>query len=483
MKLETYKILKATSLFGSVQGLNILINIVRTKLVALLLGPTGVGLNSIYNETRELIHSTTNLGLDISGIKNISQTFERLTATTDDAERNALQQQLANDVCLLRSWVAILALFGTVVTIMLARPLSYLTFQNPDHTWGYVILSPVVGLSTLACCEMSVLKGIRKLKALATISVLTALVGMCVSVPIYFFMGISGVLPALIAIFTASLIIVTAFSWHQFAPKYDFSPIYLKLGTPLLKVGTAFMLTNLIDNLIQLLVQSYLNGRGSLETVGLFSTNATITTTYAGIFFAAMGNDYFPRLSGIFDDVKARISTVHNQSELLLALLPPAIVAMMFSLPWLVPLLFSNEFIGVTPLTQLALIALLFRTLHLPFTYAPLAAGDSKTFFILNGIQAADVLLVIPGYHYAGLTGIGIMLIATNIIDCICSLACARYKYHIPLSRKIMLLATTQLALLSASYLCVNTLGGINYWLVAAVMTIISAAISVKAIR
>ena len=122
MKLETYKILKATSLFGSVQGLNILINIVRTKLVALLLGPTGVGLNSIYNETRELIHSTTNLGLDISGIKNISQTFERLTATTDDAERNALQQQLANDVCLLRSWVAILALFGTVVTIMLARP-------------------------------------------------------------------------------------------------------------------------------------------------------------------------------------------------------------------------------------------------------------------------------------------------------------------------------------------------------------------------
>ena len=64
MRKDYSNILKATSLFGSVQGLNILINIVRTKLVAMLLGPAGVGLNSIYNETRELVHSTTNLGLE-----------------------------------------------------------------------------------------------------------------------------------------------------------------------------------------------------------------------------------------------------------------------------------------------------------------------------------------------------------------------------------------------------------------------------------
>ena len=57
--------------------INILLNLLRTKAIAILLGPSGVGLNGIYNETRELIHTTTNLGLDISGVRGISQAFER----------------------------------------------------------------------------------------------------------------------------------------------------------------------------------------------------------------------------------------------------------------------------------------------------------------------------------------------------------------------------------------------------------------------
>ena len=38
-------IFKATTLFGGVQGLNILLNLARTKLVAIFLGRVGVGLS------------------------------------------------------------------------------------------------------------------------------------------------------------------------------------------------------------------------------------------------------------------------------------------------------------------------------------------------------------------------------------------------------------------------------------------------------
>ena len=67
------KLLKVMTLFGSVQGLNIIMNLVRAKFAAELLGPAGVGLNSIYNETREFIHSTTNLGMDQSGTREIAR--------------------------------------------------------------------------------------------------------------------------------------------------------------------------------------------------------------------------------------------------------------------------------------------------------------------------------------------------------------------------------------------------------------------------
>ena len=41
-------ILKYTGIFGGVQGLNILISLVRNKAVALLLGPSGMGLASLF---------------------------------------------------------------------------------------------------------------------------------------------------------------------------------------------------------------------------------------------------------------------------------------------------------------------------------------------------------------------------------------------------------------------------------------------------
>ena len=49
-------ILKYTSIFGGMQGLNILIGIIRTKLVALILGPVGMGLVSVLE--RILVYQT-----------------------------------------------------------------------------------------------------------------------------------------------------------------------------------------------------------------------------------------------------------------------------------------------------------------------------------------------------------------------------------------------------------------------------------------
>ena len=88
-------IFKATTLFGGVQGLNILLNLARTKLVAIFLGPAGVGLSSIFNETRELIHESTNLGMDQSGVREISVAYEQWKETGN-------REPLNNSITLVR---------------------------------------------------------------------------------------------------------------------------------------------------------------------------------------------------------------------------------------------------------------------------------------------------------------------------------------------------------------------------------------------
>ena len=66
------KVLNATSLFGGVQVINIIISLVRSKVIALLIGPFGMGISSLLLSTMRLINGITNLGLERSAVKDIS---------------------------------------------------------------------------------------------------------------------------------------------------------------------------------------------------------------------------------------------------------------------------------------------------------------------------------------------------------------------------------------------------------------------------
>src|SRR5580692_2237549 len=72
-KQSSYRnIMKATSLFGGVQVFNIIISIIRSKFIAILLGPAGMGIAGLLTSTTGLITGVTNFGLGTSAVKNVS---------------------------------------------------------------------------------------------------------------------------------------------------------------------------------------------------------------------------------------------------------------------------------------------------------------------------------------------------------------------------------------------------------------------------
>ena len=66
-------VLKYTGIFGGVQGLNILVGLVRNKFVALLLGPSGMGLVSLFNTTVTFVSQSTSFGISMSAIRQLSE--------------------------------------------------------------------------------------------------------------------------------------------------------------------------------------------------------------------------------------------------------------------------------------------------------------------------------------------------------------------------------------------------------------------------
>lgn len=67
------RILKSTSIIGGASVINIVIGLVRTKILAVLLGPAGIGLVSHYAGLMQTAATLVTIGLGTVGTRQIAE--------------------------------------------------------------------------------------------------------------------------------------------------------------------------------------------------------------------------------------------------------------------------------------------------------------------------------------------------------------------------------------------------------------------------
>lgn len=467
MQQQSYKhILKYTSVFGSVQGLNVLVALVRNKLVALILGPSGMGLLSLFNSTIKLVSDSTNMGVPTSGVKTISDVYEQ-----------GDNQQLADSVCLIRSWSVLVALLGMAVCAVAAPFIDSLSFSWGSHTLHYLLLSPTVGVMAITGGEMAVLKAVRQLGALARISIYNVVAVLVVTVPLYYAFGETAIVPSL---FLAALIQAVLTIWRScrlFPVRYSFKRAFLSRGGSMVRLGLSFVVVGVMGSGMEFAIRSFLNVCGSLETVGLYNAGYMMTMTLGGVVFSAMETDYYPRLSAIPSTGTALNSCVNRQIEVSLLVIAPMLVAMMFGLPLVLPLLYSGKFVAASGMLQFTLVALFVRAIKLPIAYQPLGRGDSRSFMLMEG---AYVVIVLPLMYVCfmrwALTGTGVALLMAALLDMLLLMAYNRWRYGYRPDRRVAVGVSLQLPLIVLSFVLVSRITGVAYWLTGVLLVAVSMA-------
>ena len=113
-------------------------------------------------------------------------------------------------------------------------------------------------------------------------------------------------------------------------------------------------------------------------------------------------------------------------------------------------------------------------------SYLPLARGDSKVFILQEAIyNAIYVLLVIAGYKFYGLVGVGIAIAAAYFIEWIVVGIIAFIKYKFTMSRDLIKCFVLQLPLFLLMLFVSQTVSsGVAYWASGAVITASSAMLS-----
>lgn len=466
-------ILKYTSIFGGVQGLNILIALVRNKFVALFLGPYGMGLLSLFNSTIRFLGDSTNLGLGMSAVKNISTAYEQ-------QDRAALERSIK----VVRSWSLLTALMGILLCIVLSPLLSKWTFGWGNHTLHFALLSPVVALTALTGGELAIMKGTRELGNLARQSVYSIIAALIVSIPIYYIWRAAAIVPSLILMALAQMLITIHFSFRSHPPRFSLRRSVLRKGISMVKLGTAFLFAGIFGSGSEFLVRSYLNNAGSQEILGLYNAGYMMAFTYAGMVFSAMETDYFPRLSAVQTIGSALNDVVNKQIEVSLLLVSPLLSAFIIGLPIIIPLLYSRAFLPVLGMAQLTVLAMYLRAIKLPIAYLPLSRGDSRFYLLMEGIYAiVFVALSVIFFCWMGLVGMGLALLSVAIFDFFLLAVCMRRRYGYRLSKGVARITACQLPIGMGAYATTFIHQPVIYWLVGITLCMLSLFASLRILR
>ncbi len=463
--------MKATSIFGGVQIITILISVIRSKFIAVLLGPVGMGIVGLLTATTGIVGKLTNFGLGTSAVKNIS-----VANVTNDTNRVAIV------IAVLRRLVWITGFLGSLITLILAPWLSQLTFGNNSYTVPFIWISCTLLFTQLTTGQLVVLQGLRKLQYLAKANMIGSLFGLVVSVPIYYVCGINGIVPAIIVSSILALAISTYFSSKLKLDKVRLNKTLIKTeGKDMLHMGFLLSLSGLMTVGAAYVVRIYIGNQGGIAEVGLYNAGFAIINTYVGMVFTAMGTDYYPRLSAVADDNTKSGKEINHQAEIAVLILAPMLTVFLIFINWIVVLLYSNKFVEISGMIHWAALGIFFKAATWSIGFILLAKGASKIFFYSELASNSYLLLFnIIGYKYLGLEGIGISFLLSYIISFFQVYFIAKARYEFVIEKVFYKIFSILLIIAILCFITVKTISDPFTYIIGTILILIATIYSLR---
>jgi O-antigen/teichoic acid export membrane protein len=462
-KSSYQQILKATSIFGGVQLINIVISIVRSKFIAVLLGPVGIGISGMLTSTTGIIAGLTNFGLSTSAVRNISAAYE-----SENTKRIAIISNVLN------RWVWITGLLGMFLTLLLSPWLSYLSFGNYDYTIAFLVLSITLLINQLNSGQLVLLQGSRKISLLAKANIAGSAIGLFTTIPLYYVWGFNGIVPALVIAALVSLLISLYFRKKVVIDKIRVSKVRsFAEGKQMLKMGILISISGFMTLGFSYLVRLFISHEGSISEVGLYNSGFAIISTYVGLIFTAMGADYYPRLSAVaHDEFEANVS-INNQIEIALIILGPVIVVFILFIHWIIQILYSDQFLILSTMIVWAAFGMFFKAVSWAIGYYFLAKGANKLFFwneLISNIYISVFNVI--GYYYWGLSGLGYSFVLSYFIHLLQVFIFTKIQFNFKFEKNTILILLMQLVFASISILILFYLTGYIFYSASTVLLI-----------
>lgn len=411
-------ILKSSSLIGGSQGISLLIGMVRTKFVAILIGPVGIGLIGTYQAIQGMVGTVSGLGIQSSAVRNVAV-----------AVGNGDEETIGRTILTLRRITLFTGLLGALVMVILAMPLSTYTFGSEKYALDIAMLGVIILFSSIQGGQMALIQGMRRIGDLAQLNIIGALAGALVSVFLYSWLGLNGIIPALLALSLIQLIASWYFARQISVPKVMMSWMEsFRAAGGMVRLGLAFMINGVLLAIVAYLTRVFITQEVSLEAVGIFAAAFALSGMFINFVLGSMGADFYPRLTSVSNDKRAINLMVNEQTEIGLLLAVPGLLATLALAPWLIRIFYTAEFLVAADLLQWFILGCLGRVVSWPMGFIIVALGKGSLFVLTETVfNALHLVFIWGGLILFGIEGVAVAFCILYLLYIAGILMIARY--------------------------------------------------------
>lgn len=397
------QIFKSTTLIGGTQVIKILIGVFRTKILALLLGPSGMAVTGMYQSATALIGTVAGFGIRNAGVRQIAE-----AVGTGDENR------INRTVKTVRLTSLIFGLFGMLVTFLFSKQISHATFGNDSYGREIALISMTLLFEEISAGQMALLQGMRRLRELSYCQILGTAFGTAVSIALVYFLNERGIAPYLV---TMSAFGILSSWWYTRKVRIKAVKITIQqLKTEfrqLLKMGFAFMFGGVLATATDYTIRILITRQLGMNAVGLYTATWTLSSLYVGMILNAMGADFYPRLTALASNDTAVNQLVNEQIEMGVLIAVPGILATITLAPWVLRAFYSEAFVSAATVIQWQILGVGLRVVSSPMSFVQFGKGMAKLLILTETVFAIlNISLLVFCMKTWGLEGVGISFLS-----------------------------------------------------------------------
>jgi PST family polysaccharide transporter len=410
---------------GSASIANLLISTVTVKIIALVTGPTGVGIWSLLRQCQQ---SAVTIGTS-----NGNASFVRGINQLEGKARSQFIRTVATTY---------LCMGGAVVLVMLLLSDRLAVWIGSLNREVILLLSVPVAVGILREYLFSLINGMRAIGRMAVLQIVGPLSALLIAYPAALLVAknnYSGFILMMLAVAlvtsAVAIIFIRRANWEiefRVSPFWTSESFYrfARLAGVMAVTGIFAMLTLFAS---RVLIARY---RG-IDEAGYFDVAWSLGLTYVALVLNAIGAYYLPKLSSMSD--LEQVELIRHVAKLAVVGMTPVVVLMILIKSWVVTMFFSSEFLPALRLFQYVLIADYFKMSAWVFSMVVIARGLDKPLLIGSLMWDACLLLGVWGVTRFDLPigSIGQVLIALHLFGLIGYYRLVKKTLNIHLPRKI----------------------------------------------